>query len=161
MKQNLETDFERTLIERVYANLDHNYENLSKRMIVVPPKRLIGQSIYVIPGREAGAVLEEYGVNAQSEVRREEGEYGCKSVVLGAAKLLVDSAHVEQGENVSLKGETSSNTQNNGVILEGRIGKEAAKSEDFSSKGREKVFMMIIFAILSVYIYFRFLSPSN
>ena len=150
MRKNLCSDFERTLIERIFTNLDADFTNLSKRAIVVPGDMFLGQPVYVLPGEDLKCKIAAYGYKEQDRTTAEEAPYGAASKKL-ISKTLADPVIVQTARVDS----TQQNPRTSGPIPEPTPGTPST-SKSFEANNKEKVFVLIVLVTVLMYLYFKF-----
>lgn len=150
MIKNLASDFERTLIERIFSNLDAGFENLSKRVIVVPEDMFLGQPVYVLPGEDLKMKLAAEGFKEQDQTTAEEVPYGALSMKL-KSKTLADPIVIQK-----TKVESSQQKPDPSLPIAESTTGTPSTSMSFDANNKEKMFVLIVLVTVLTYLYFKF-----
>lgn len=151
-------DLDRTLIDRIYTNLDYCYVNLPKRVIARSDKSRIGYPVYVLPEENVKEKLKLANFEFKVEAVEEEKPYGGKS----QKTQQPGHPNISPGSAVSGNGLSPVSDQLTPGGQNGHLGLSPAKIEDgrslsFDGTSREKIFMSIVAAVLAIYLYFKFI----
>jgi hypothetical protein len=151
-------DLDRSLIDRIYTNLDYCYLHLPKRVIARSKKSLIGYPVYVLPEESVDNNVKMANFDFKFVAIEEEKPYGAKSAKTQQPGL----PQIQSGIPYS---DTAGSSASGQLTPGGHIdhqGQSAVKIDDgrtlsFDGTSREKIIMSIVAAVLAIYIYFKFL----
>lgn len=163
-------DFERSMTDRVYSNLKLGFENLPKRILARSKTNLFSYPIYVSPGiNPEYEIKESLPSGVTCEFIRGEGEtYGSASTKASQQSTSgsFGSSSFEEGSGLTIDRNSGKHSHKGGSDCSGcghhddqsYLDKLAVPASPFDAGIREKLFIGIVFAVVLVYVFLRFLS---
>lgn len=151
-------DLDRSLIDRIYTNLDFNYQHLPKRVIARSTKSMVGFPVYVLPSETVKEKVKKATFDFDYVTAAEEEPYGAPSNVIKQANQPILTAATG---SLTTRPPTSGEFQEgegNGSQTESTCDKiDDGRTLSFDGNIREKIIMSIVAAVLIFYLYFKFL----
>lgn len=152
------TDLDRTMIDRVFTNLDYGYVNLPKRVIARSTQTQIGFPVYVLPGETKDLKLSSAKFDFAYERIEQEAPYGAKCEVIKPTAEPVFIENLDPQSPDQFNGQSNSFADGkNGVAgsPQGHLSDDRVLS--FDGNNKEKIFIAILAVIVITYVTFKFL----
>jgi hypothetical protein len=147
------------MIDRIFTNLDHNFVNLPKRVILRSQKTLIGFPAYVLPGENTESKIEKSGYGGGYSKIQEEAPYGQPSEVIKSLSdpIIVQNPSLSTTEKWNFPLDGASQQSKDGLGASSTKNPEDDRALPFDGNQKERLFIAIVAIIVVSYITFKFL----
>ena len=148
--ESLLLDLERTLVDRLFTNLDHAFIHLPKRALLRTHGGLLSTSLLILPGQSIKEVITENPNLSHLDIFTPEGIYGEPSHKL---------ENTNNSNSDPLLGQSIQKSENNNSINSAAIDAASSVSQaSFELGSRELLLTGVVAVLVIVYVYITFLS---